>query len=158
MNHFLRPTLLTVSLSAIEHNLSLIKRRIAGKARMMAGGKGRRLWPWAGGGFQCGAAERVGQSGRGHPRGGHPASGERYFRAHFGAGRGERGRGRASVRFRLAQAVFDVDTLRILQDEAARLGVTAYAHLKIDTGMMRIGVQGDASWMNCWRNGKTVPM
>ena len=36
MNHFLRPTLLTVSLSAIEHNLSLIKRRIAGKARMMA--------------------------------------------------------------------------------------------------------------------------
>ena len=47
----------------------------------------------------------------------------------------------ASAAFGLTQAVFDRERVRMLEDAAARLGVTAEAHLKCDTGMGRIGVR-----------------
>ena len=48
---------------------------------------------------------------------------------------------REAVRLNVSQAVYEPDTLRILEDEAKRLGVTAKAHLKVDSGMSRIGVR-----------------
>lgn len=156
MNHFLRPTLLTVSLSAIEHNLSLIKRRIAGKARMMAVVKADAY------GHGLVAVSNVAlQNGLDSLAVAIPEEGIQLRESGISApilvlgGVNEAG-ARAAVRFRLSQTVFDRETLRTLQEEAARLGVTAYAHLKIDTGMMRIGVQDDeqldellAEWKNC---------
>lgn len=48
---------------------------------------------------------------------------------------------REAVRAGASQAVYDVDSLGVLADEARRLGVRAKAHLKADTGMSRIGVR-----------------
>lgn len=63
---------------------------------------------------------------------------------------------RQAVRARVCQAVDTPAALDILQDEAVRSGVRALAHLKIDTGMSRIGVRGDAAldalldhWKSC---------
>ena len=47
----------------------------------------------------------------------------------------------ASVRFRLTQTVFDEARVRMLEKEAARQGAEARVHLKIDSGMGRIGVR-----------------
>lgn len=41
----------------------------------------------------------------------------------------------------VAVAVYDVDTLRRLDQAAERLGTVAHAHLKVDTGMGRLGVK-----------------
>lgn len=48
---------------------------------------------------------------------------------------------RQAVRSDAAQAVYSAHMLDVLQREAARLGIKAQAHLKIDTGMLRIGVR-----------------
>ena len=63
---------------------------------------------------------------------------------------------RQAVRAKASQAVFSTEALDILQDEAARTGIRARAHLKVDTGMSRIGVRGDAAleallehWKRC---------
>lgn len=48
-----------------------------------------------------------------------------------------------AVRADAAQAVFDAHTLDVLQRAAAACGRPARAHLKIDTGMTRIGVRGE---------------
>jgi alanine racemase len=37
--------------------------------------------------------------------------------------------------------VFDVETARILSETAKKLGKTAYCHIKVDTGMRRIGLE-----------------
>ena len=52
---------------------------------------------------------------------------------------------RAAVAADAAQAVYEGWMLDILQDEAKRRGVRAKAHLKIDSGMSRIGVRGDGA-------------
>ena len=49
---------------------------------------------------------------------------------------------RQSVRTEADQAVYTPQMLDVLQDEAARLSQKARAHLKIDSGMSRIGVRG----------------
>ncbi len=51
----------------------------------------------------------------------------------------------AAVYHHLAQAVYAPEDVRLLQREAARLDTVAHAHLKIDTGMTRIGVRGEAA-------------
>lgn len=63
---------------------------------------------------------------------------------------------RQAVRVRAAQAVYTPEALDALQDEAVRCGTRALAHLKIDTGMSRIGVRGEAAlnamlahWQSC---------
>lgn len=48
---------------------------------------------------------------------------------------------RRAVRADVSQAVYETDMLDVLQDEATRCGRAAEAHLKIDTGMGRIGVR-----------------
>ena len=49
---------------------------------------------------------------------------------------------REAVRAGASQAVYDAGMLDVLEDEAVRAGVVAKAHLKLDTGMARIGVRG----------------
>lgn len=63
---------------------------------------------------------------------------------------------REAVRLDVSQAVYDLHMLDILQDEARRKGKRAMAHLKIDTGMSRIGIRGEEAldeilehWKNC---------
>ncbi|MGN0803439.1 MAG: alanine racemase [Candidatus Faecivicinus sp.] len=48
---------------------------------------------------------------------------------------------REAVRVKASQAVYTPEALEVLEDEACRLGVTAKAHLKVDSGMSRIGVR-----------------
>ena len=48
---------------------------------------------------------------------------------------------RQAVRCGASQAVYEGWMLDVMQDEAAKLGVKAKAHLKLDTGMSRIGVR-----------------
>jgi len=47
-----------------------------------------------------------------------------------------------AVERRLALTVYDADTLRRMETAAARLNTVAHAHLKVDTGMGRVGVKG----------------
>ena len=63
---------------------------------------------------------------------------------------------RQAVRCGASQAVYTPRMLDVMQDEASRLGVTAKAHLKLDTGMSRIGVRDEddlramlAYWRRC---------
>ena len=60
------------------------------------------------------------------------------------------------MRANAAQAVYLPEMLDVLQDEAARTGIRAKAHLKLDTGMSRIGVRDAAAldallerWKDC---------
>lgn len=63
---------------------------------------------------------------------------------------------REAVALDVSQAVYTTGALDVLQTEAARLGRRAKAHLKIDTGMSRIGVRGEeplcallSHWKRC---------
>lgn len=47
----------------------------------------------------------------------------------------------AAVEYGITQVVFETDTLLALEGAARSLGVTAQAHIKLDTGMNRIGVR-----------------
>ncbi len=63
----------------------------------------------------------------------------------------------ASVRWNLTQAVFDGERVRMLEDAAARLGLTAQAHLKCDTGMGRIGVRTREELLSVLREIEACP-
>ena len=68
---------------------------------------------------------------------------------------------RRAVRAGVSQAVYTPRTLEILQDEAARCGKRALAHLKIDTGMSRVGVRGEddlEAMLAWWRHCPDVDM
>lgn len=63
---------------------------------------------------------------------------------------------RQAVRCGASQAVYTPGMLDVMQDEAARCGIPAKAHLKLDTGMSRIGVRDEddlramlAYWRRC---------
>lgn len=49
----------------------------------------------------------------------------------------------AAAEFNLEQTVFDAETVRNLEAAAARRGVALNVHLKVDTGMGRIGVRSE---------------
>ena len=51
---------------------------------------------------------------------------------------------REAVRQNLALALYDMGALEVMQREAARLDGVAHAHIKIDTGMSRVGLTGPA--------------
>lgn len=51
---------------------------------------------------------------------------------------------REAVALNAAQCVYTKDALDILEDEAEKRGTDTRAHLKMDTGMSRVGVRGDA--------------
>ena len=68
---------------------------------------------------------------------------------------------RQAVACGASQAVYDIEMLDVLRDEARRLGVRAKAHLKLDTGMSRIDVRGNAALdrlLNRWRDCPEVDM
>ena len=61
---------------------------------------------------------------------------------------------RSAVAADAAQAVYAPEMLDVLEDEARRRGVRARAHLKIDSGMSRIGVREEEKineLLNHWR-------
>ena len=68
---------------------------------------------------------------------------------------------REAVRIGASQAVYTPEALLILEDEAGKLGVRAKAHLKLDTGMTRIGVRGMeglGSLLEVWKRCPNVDM
>ena len=68
---------------------------------------------------------------------------------------------RQAVRCGASQAVYTPRMLDILQDEAVRAGVPAKAHLKLDTGMSRVGVRGEEdlrALLYCWKRCPDVQM
>ena len=68
---------------------------------------------------------------------------------------------REAVRIGASQAVYDRRALEVMQAEAARLGRPAKAHLKIDTGMSRIGARGREeilALLDAWRGCPGVEM
>ena len=64
---------------------------------------------------------------------------------------------RQAVRCGASQAVYSADALDVLRDEACRLGVPAKAHIKIDTGMSRVGVRGMAALERLLEHWKACP-
>ena len=68
---------------------------------------------------------------------------------------------REAVRLNVSQAVDSIDALRVLEDEARKLNVTAKAHLKVDSGMSRIGVrsvQALDALLEAWKDCTNVEM
>lgn len=68
---------------------------------------------------------------------------------------------REAVRCGASQAVYEPEMLFELEDEAKKLGTTAKAHLKVDTGMTRIGVRGDGALnalLDAWKKCPHVEM
>ena len=49
------------------------------------------------------------------------------------------------INYRSMHAVFEYHTAKALSDEAVKLGKTAKIHIKLDTGMGRIGMPTDES-------------
>lgn len=64
---------------------------------------------------------------------------------------------REAVRIGASQSVYDLHMLDILQDEARRKGKRAMAHLKIDTGMSRIGIRGEEALDEILEHWKKCP-
>lgn len=65
------------------------------------------------------------------------------------------------VRHHLTQTVYDKETLRRLGLAAERLNSVAHAHLKIDTGMSRVGVRGSGpleDLLDSWAQERYVKM
>lgn len=66
-----------------------------------------------------------------------------------------------AVHINASQAVFTPDMLMATEKAAQKYGVKAKAHLKIDTGMSRIGVKGDealSEMLDTWKNCPDVEM
>lgn len=65
------------------------------------------------------------------------------------------------VQNQIAVTVYDVDTLKRLDQAAERLGTIAHAHLKVDTGMGRLGVKREyemSDLLDEWGQTKRVKM
>lgn len=140
----MRPTVMKVSAEAVAHNARLIRGLVPESVRMMcvvkadAYGHGavrvaRRLLD-AGADAFCVAIVEEARELR-------EAGIEAPILILGGAGEESI---REAVRCRVSQAVYEPWMLDVMQDEAARAGVRATAHLKLDTGMSRVGVRTDA--------------
>jgi alanine racemase len=142
VNTVYRRTVLRISGEALMENARLIRRHLQGKTRMMAVVKadayGHGLVPTAkvelaaGADYLAVALVEEGVTLR--------EAGVRAPVLVLGGSTPEALN--AAVQNHLAQAVYDPEDVRLLQKEAARLDTVAHAHLKIDTGMTRIGVRG----------------
>ena len=64
---------------------------------------------------------------------------------------------REAVARGISQAVYDERARHVMQREAERLNRPALAHLKIDTGMSRIGARGEAAVSTLLEDWKTCP-
>ena len=156
-----RPTVLTVSLSAIANNFHLAKTVIHGQPRRMAVVKadayGHGMIPVAQRLLHEGAdalAVATVDEGIALREAG-------VFAPTLILGGTCREALAEAVSRHLAITVYDLDTLRSLNLAAQRLNTVAHAHLKIDTGMGRIGVKGKrafAGLLDAWGQAKHVKM
>lgn len=136
-----RGTYIQVDLEAIAHNTRLLKQETAEGRRMLAvvkaNGYGHGLVQVAQVALENGA-DYLGVA--------IPEEGETLRKAGIMApilvlgGVNEKG-AFASVENDLTQTVFDVQRVHLMEKAAAALGKEAHVHLKIDTGMGRIGVR-----------------
>ena len=151
----MRPTVLKVSTEAVAANARAIRRRLPASVRMMcvvkadayghnAARTARRLLDAGADAFAVAIVEEA----------------EALRSAGIGGmvlilgGAGESSL-RQAVRCGASQAVYTPRMLDVMQDEAARAGARAKAHLKIDTGMSRVGVRGTedlAAILRYWRS------
>ncbi|MEG2858730.1 MAG: alanine racemase [Clostridia bacterium] len=140
-----RPTEITVSLGTLQDNASALKRRLNGKARMMAVIKADA--------YGHGAVEAAKTAVNAGADALAVALVEEavelrdaYIRAPILVLGGVTQEGaRAAVEEHVALAVFDAATLLAMQKRAEELDTVAHAHIKIDTGMGRVGVRGGAA-------------
>ena len=157
----MRPTIMTVSTEAVAHNARAIRRHIPQGVRMMCVVKAdayghdsvhvaKKLLTAGADAFavaivgEAEALRRAGIDGMILVLGG---GGEEALRR--------------GVRSGVSQAVYTPRMLDVLQDEARRSGLRAKAHLKIDTGMSRIGVRDEedlAAMLAFWRRCPDVDM
>ena len=152
------PTTLTISSDAIAHNFRLIREKLGGKAGVAAVVKAN-----AYGHGVIEIARRLAQEGADLLAVANADEAVLLRDAGIHApilvlGGSTPAGAKAMVGYKVAQTVFDIETLQALQAEAERLDTTAEAHLKIDTGMTRAGVKGDkalddllAHWADCPR-------
>ena len=153
----MRPTIMRISTEAIAHNARLFRERIPSKVRMMCVVKAdayghdavatakRLLAEGSADAFAVAIveeAEALRQAGIACPILILGGAGEESLRQ--------------AVRCGASQAVYTPRMLDVMQDEAARTGIAAKAHLKLDTGMSRIGVRDEddlramlAFWRRC---------
>ncbi|NLG24655.1 MAG: alanine racemase [Clostridiales bacterium] len=139
------PTTVEISLSAAEGNAAAIRAFLRGRARMMAVVKanayGHGMVPYAIRALSAGAdslavanvdeASALRDAGIAAP-------------ILVLGGTAESGAIAEAVARRVALCVYDRETLHAMAGAAARWDEPALAHLKIDTGMARVGVRGDA--------------
>lgn len=137
----LRTNYCEIDLDAIRHNVGVMKSHIAGGAKFLAVVKanayGHGAVPVARAALEAGAdmlAVAI------------PEEGVELRRAAIDApilvlGGAEPEAADAIVASRLTQVVFDEARIRALSAAGERLGMTAQVHLKLDTGMNRIGVR-----------------
>ena len=156
-----RPTVLTVSLSAIANNFQLAKTVVHGRARRMAVVKadayGHGMIP---------VAQRLVHEGADALAVATVDEGIALREAGVLApvlvmGGTCREAVVEAVSRHLALTVYDLDTLRSLNLAAQRLNTVAHAHLKIDTGMGRIGVKRRRALtglLDSWEWAKHVKM
>lgn len=144
MNASYRPTRLEIDLQAVARNVRILRGRIPQTTKLMAVVKadayGHGAVPVAETALQNGAeclavalveeGVQLRQSGISAPvlvLGGIAREGAQAVAA-----------------YGLIQTVFDVETVRWLEEAAAREGTAVDVHLKVDTGMGRIGVRSEA--------------
>lgn len=136
-----RPTWLEISLGTLARNVRLLRASVPGRTMLMAVVKAD--------GYGHGAAQvaRVAlQNGAVWLSVAIPEEGAKLRESGIVApilvlGGISREGAEAAARFRLTQAVFNTETVRWLQEASARHGVMVDVHIKVDSGMGRIGVR-----------------
>ena len=138
----MRPTILRISTDAIAHNARVFRARIPSGVRMMcvikANAYGHNSVRAAKKLLKAGAADAFAVAIVEEARTLREAGIEAPVLILGGACEDSL---REAVRLNVSQAVYDTWMLDTMQDEAARSGIRAKAHLKLDTGMSRIGVR-----------------
>ena len=157
----MRPTIMNVSTDAVAANGRLIRSLVPGHVRMMcvvkadAYGHGavqaaRKLLGAGADAFAVAIVEEaraLREAGIGVPVLILGGAGEESLREAVDCG--------------ASQAVYSTDMLDVLEDEAIRTGRQAVAHLKLDTGMSRVGVRTDGeldALLSRWRDCPHVTM
>ena len=153
----MRPTMLRVTTDAIAHNARLFRARIPGNVRMMCVVKAnayghdavRTARALLGAGADAFAVAMVEEAAKLRKAG--------IDCPVLILGGGCEDSLREAVRVGASQAVYDPWMLDVLGDEARRLGVRAKAHLKVDTGMSRIGVRDTEALKRLLERWKACP-
>lgn len=139
-----RTNYVEIDLGAIRHNAGVMRARLSGGTRLLAVVKADAY------GHGALAVSRAAlEAGASMLAVAIPEEGEQLRAAGIAApilvlGGIEPEAAEAVVRNRLTQTVFDAGTIDALSQAACRLGVPAQVHVKLDTGMSRIGVRSAA--------------